>query len=189
VNATVRVEGAALTIRPIEATDVDRLARMFDRLSPTTVYYRFLAPLPRLPQSTLVRLANVDHCFRDALVALDGDEIVAVARYSAVMSARPTTGPSTRPARTRDAEIALTVEDAWQRRGIGRKLVRRLGVLAARRGFDTFVATIHPDNRAALTLLRDLVPDATVWFSSGEYQARLPLDGSRSAEPCAEYRP
>jgi RimJ/RimL family protein N-acetyltransferase len=178
VNATVRVEGAALTIRPIEATDVDRLARMFDRLSPTTVYYRFLAPLPRLPQSTLNRLADVDHCFRDALVALDGDEIVAVARYNAIRSAR-----------TRDAEIALTVEDAWQRRGIGRKLVRRLGVLAARRGFDTFVATIHPDNRAALALLRDLVPDATVWFSSGEYQARLPLAGARPAEPGAEYRP
>ena len=165
--ATVRVDGAALTIRPIEATDVDRLARMFDRLSPETVYYRFLAPLPRLPRSTLVRLSDVDHCLRDALVALDGDEIVAVARYNAVVRTAPT--------RTRDAEIALTVEDAWQRRGVGRRLVRRLGVLAARRGFDAFVATIHPDNRAALALMRDLVPDATVWFSSGEYQARLPL--------------
>ena len=77
--ATVRVDGTALTIRAIEATDVDRLARMFDRLSPETVYYRFLAPLPRLPRSTLVRLCDVDHCLRDALVALDGDEIVAVA--------------------------------------------------------------------------------------------------------------
>jgi GNAT superfamily N-acetyltransferase len=180
LKTTARVDGAALTIRPIEANDVERLARMFDRLSPTTVYYRFLAPVPRLPRSTLVRLADVDHCFRDALVALDGDEIIAVARYNAVMSTAPT--------RTRDAEIALTVEDAWQRRGIGRKLVRRLGALAAQRGFDTFVATIHPDNRAALGLLRQLVPDATVWFSSGEYQARLPLAGSQPAERCGEYR-
>ena len=93
----------------------------------------------------------------------------------------------TAPTRTRDAEIALTVEDAWQRRGVGRRLVRRLGVLAARRGFDTFVASIHPDNRAALALLRELVPDATVWFSSGEYQARLPLAGSRPADPCPDH--
>ena len=112
-------------------------------------------------------------------MALDGDEIVAVARYSAFVPTSPTTAPTTRPTmaptRTRDAEIALTVEDAWQRRGIGRKLVRRLGVLAARRGFDAFVATIHPDNRAALALLHQLAPHAVVCFSSGEYQARLPL--------------
>jgi len=68
----------------------------------------------------LARLTDVDHLRRDALVALEGDEIVAVARYDA---ARTDDGDD---ADTRDAEIAVTVVDAWQRRGLGHRLLQRL---------------------------------------------------------------
>jgi hypothetical protein len=37
------------------------------------------------------------------------------------------------------------------------------------------VATILPENRAALDLMRKLVPDADVRFVSGSYEARFPL--------------
>jgi RimJ/RimL family protein N-acetyltransferase len=158
---------AALTVRPIETTDVERLARMFERLSPMTVYYRFHSPLPRLPRSTLVRLADVDHCRSEALAALYEDEIVAVARYNAVRGADRSD--------THEADLAIAVDDAWQHRGIGSELVRTLAFLAAARGFHAFVATILPENRAALALMRKLVPDADVRFVSGTYEARLPL--------------
>ena len=95
-------------------------------------------------------------------MALDGDEIVAVARYDG------------RPGSNR-AEIALTVEDAWQHRGLGKRLAVRLAGLATERGYDTFVATMLPDNRAALGLVRKLVPDATVRWAGGEYEADMPL--------------
>ena len=68
-------------VRPIEITDVDRLARMFGRLSGESVRARFFSPIRRLPRPMLLRLADVDHNRRDTLAALDGDEIVAVARY------------------------------------------------------------------------------------------------------------
>ena len=100
-------------------------------------------------------------------MALDGDEIVAVARYDGRAGASPEA--------SRQAEIAITVEDAWQHRGVGRRLARRLAALAADRGYDTFVATMLPDNRAALGLVRKLVPDATVRWSGGEYEAAIPL--------------
>ena len=48
-------------------------------------------------------------------------------------------------------------------------------VLARDRGYEAFVATILPDNRAALALMRELVPDATVHFTSGAYEAHLRL--------------
>jgi hypothetical protein len=73
------VDGAALTVRAIDLGDVDRLAATFGRLSRESVRTRFFSPIPRLPWPTLLRLADVDHCRREALVALDGDEIVAVA--------------------------------------------------------------------------------------------------------------
>jgi GNAT superfamily N-acetyltransferase len=161
------VGGAALTVRPIAITDVERLARTFERLSPESVRFRFFSPVPRLPQAALVRLADVDHCRREALVALDNDEIVAVASYDEVTDAERSGAYA--------AEIALTVEDAWQRRGVGRGLVRRLGALAVERGYDAFVARILPDNRAALGLMRKLAPGATVKFVGGDYEARFSL--------------
>ena len=166
-KTTFRVDGAELTVRPIEITDVDRLARMAERLSPRSIYFRFLAPIKRLPWSALLWLANVDHRRRDALVALDGDEIVAVARYDQVGDSEAS--------EALDAELAVTVEDRWQRRGIGRELAHRLSLLARERGCDTFRVTIVPDNRPALGLVHELAPDAGIHFADGTYVARLPL--------------
>jgi GNAT superfamily N-acetyltransferase len=158
----VSVDGIRLTIRPITIGDAERLARLFTRLSPASVHFRFFSPVSRPPRAALLRLADVDHGRRDALVALDGDEIVAVARYDG------------RPG-SNQAEIALTVEDAWQHRGLGQRLAVRLAGLATRRGYDTFVATMLPDNRAALGLVHKLVPQATVRWAGGEYEADMPL--------------
>jgi RimJ/RimL family protein N-acetyltransferase len=155
-------DDVTLVVRPIAITDVERLGRLFDRLSPESIHYRFFSPIRRPPRMALLHLADVDHQRRDALVALDGDEIVAVARYDS----RPGTD---------QAEIAVTVEDAWQHRGLGRRLTARLALLAATRGLDAFVATMLPDNRAALGLVRKLSPEADVHFAGGEYAAFIPL--------------
>ncbi len=159
---TMCIDGTTLTVRPIAITDVAGLERLFTQLSPRSVHYRFFSPITRPPQAALLRLADVDHARRDALVALDGDEIVGVARYDA------------KPGAT-EAEIALTVVDAWQHRGLGSLLARRLGMVAKARGYERFVATMLPDNRAALALLRKVSPDATVQFAGGEYAASVPL--------------
>jgi GNAT superfamily N-acetyltransferase len=163
----MRVDGTELTIRPISIGDVERLARLFTRLSPESVHFRFFSPIARPPRAALLRLADVDHRRRDALVALDGDEIVAVARYDGRVD-------DNRKA-SNQAEIAMTVEDAWQHRGLGKCLAVRLAALATDRGYDTFVATMLPDNRAALGLVRKLVPDATVRWADGGYEADMPL--------------
>jgi RimJ/RimL family protein N-acetyltransferase len=161
-NDTLRVGATDLVVRPIQLDDVARLERMFDRLSPDTVYRRFFSPLPKPPRRALLWLVSVDHDRREALVALDGDEIVAVARYDG----KPETG---------EAEVAFTVEDAWQHRSIGKRLARRLAARALERGYDRFVATMLPDNKAALGLLHKLSDDVSVRFADGGYAATIPL--------------
>ena len=156
------VGNTTLCVRPIDADDVDRLSRMFDRLSPMTVYRRFFSPIRKPPRSALLQLAVVDHDRREALVALDGDDIVAVARYDGRSDEH-------------EAEIAVTVEDAWQHRGLGKRLSRRLAVRAVEHGYDSFVATMQGENYAALGLLRKLSHDATVRFEDGGYSASVPL--------------
>lgn len=163
---TMQVGDTTLLVRPIALPDVERLSRMFDRLSPTTVYRRFFSPIQKPPRSALLWLANVDHERREALVALDGDEIVAVARYDGSTAGDPAT-----------AEIAVTVEDAWQHQGLGKRLARRLAKRARDHGIEHFVATVQPDNHAALGLLRKLSDDASVRFDHGEYAADVPLKG------------
>ena len=155
-------EGTLLNVRPIATDDVDRLVRLFGRLSPRSVQLRFFAPIRRLSRAQLTRFATVDHDCREALVALSNDEIIAVARYEAECGARK-------------AEVAVTVEDTWQRRGIGKRLAGRLSDLAVARGFDTFVASILPENRAALSLVRTLSPNTSVRWGRGEYEASIPL--------------
>jgi len=164
-----------LLVRPIVIGDVERLDRMFSRLSPQSVHFRFFSPISRPPRAALLHLANVDHARRDALVALDGDEIVAVARYDGRTRDRRDAEPIGVGTPSNQAEIALTVEDSWQHRGVGFRLARRLAALATDRGYEMFVATMLPDNRAALGLVRKLVPDADVRWSGGGYEATLPL--------------
>jgi ribosomal protein S18 acetylase RimI-like enzyme len=161
-STTMQIGDQELTVREIALDDVDRLQRMFTRLSADTVYHRFFSPIVEPRRSALIWLTAVDHGSRDALVALDGDEIVAVARYDS----RP--GAAT-------AEVAVTVEDAWQHRGIGRRLTARLARRAVDHGIESFTASVLADNQPALGLLRKLSPDASVHFGGDGYEASMPL--------------
>ena len=164
------IDGTPLTVRPIALEDVERLSRLFERLSPDSVHYRFFSPIRKPPRSALLRLADVDHARRDALVALQGDEIVAVARYDT-----PAAAPREQAG---EAEIAVTVEDAWQHRGVGKRLTAKLAGLAKERGYERFNATMLADNRAALGLIRTMSPDAEVSFADGELHASIPLSAT-----------
>ncbi|MCU1427937.1 MAG: GCN5-related N-acetyltransferase [Actinomycetia bacterium] len=155
-------DGATVMVRPICAEDVERLRRMFGRLSPTTVYRRFFSPIPSPSEGALRHLATVDHERRDALVALIDDEIVGVARYDASAGAMR-------------AEIAVTVEDAWQHRGLGTVLLRMLTKLALDRGLNAFFASMLADNRPALAALHRLAPGARVALEGGAYEATIKL--------------
>ena len=161
-QSTMSIGERTLTVREITIADTERLGRMFTRLSPDSVYRRFFSPIQQPSRTALLWLTSVDHGRRDALVALDGDEIVAVARYDG------RAGKTT-------AEIAVTVEDSWQHLGVGQRLTKRLARRAIDHGIESFEAVVQPDNQAALRLLRKLSPDADVRFDGGEYAASVPL--------------
>jgi GNAT superfamily N-acetyltransferase len=153
----------AVQTRPVEPADRTSFYRLWPRLSPETVYRRFHAPVHRLPDETVRRLVTVDHDLREAVVAVVGGEVVGVARYD-----RPLDDPST-------AEVAVVVEDAWQRAGIGRQLLTDLTDLAARRGVRTVTATVQPDNRPVLRLVRRLLPGSTVTRDADVLTVTSPL--------------
>ncbi len=177
-------DGSSVTIRPLEAGDAFRLRRMFDRLSPESVYQRFFAPIPLARRAALIHLAGVDHDLHESLVAEAGGEIVAVARYDSAAACddggfadRRRRSPSLRgrPGEADTAEVAVLVEDAWQGRGLGTLLLFRLARVGADRGLVAFRAVMLGENRGALRFLRRLSPDADVRVDGGQYVAYAPF--------------
>jgi GNAT superfamily N-acetyltransferase len=158
-----------VTTRPVRPADRTLFHRLWERLSPETVYRRFHAPVHSLPDESVRRLVTVDHDLREALVAVVGGEVVGVARYD-----RPLDDPST-------AEVAVMVEDAWQGVGLGRQLVTELAGLAARRGVRRLTATVQVDNAPVLGLVRRLLPESTFTSDVGVYDVSSPL--TAAAEP------
>lgn len=159
-------DGTQVVFRAILPEDRDRLERLFHRLSPEALYRRFFTPVPRPRPEMLDYLVTVDYVNRFAIVAVIEDEVVGVARFDRLMA----------PARPGDAEAAVIVEDAWQGRGLGTRLLWRLSGAARTRGVGAFVAGILAENRPMLGLLRVLSQEVEVGLDDGEYQIRVVLD-------------
>jgi acetyltransferase len=133
-------DGTPLYVRPIRPDDKQLLVAGLENLSEASRYKRFLGPKPRFTQAELRYLTEVDGIDHVAYVALRGDapkQLVAVARL-----VRAAGYPQA-------AEIAVTVCDAWQRRGIGMRLGDLLAMAARDRGIRYLTATMAADNVAA----------------------------------------
>jgi RimJ/RimL family protein N-acetyltransferase len=137
-------DGARLVVRPMRRSDGGALAAAVESLSAETRRRRFLTPKPGLSRREVAALTDLDGHARVALVALDPDTLawVAVARYAAF------------PADPRTADVALTVADAWQGRGVGTALFGMLVERARHEGMGRLVATTLAGNRPALRLLQ-----------------------------------
>lgn len=157
-------DGTAVMLRPIRPDDEPRLERLFHRLSALTVYRRFHTPVTRMTGRTLAYLVNVDYVDRLAIVAVIDDDIVGVARYD-------------RLAGGDEAEVAVTVEDAWQGRGLGTRLLWRLSAAARERGIAAFRATVQGENRPMMGLLNVIGTDVDATLAGGEYEVRIGLAG------------
>ncbi|MDQ6919735.1 MAG: GNAT family N-acetyltransferase [Candidatus Dormibacteraeota bacterium] len=165
MSALALRDGSLVELRPLEASDRVRLVRLFYRLSPETVYHRFLSPLHDPSDSGLDRLVDLDHNDREAIAAISGDDVVGVARYFRDHSASA-------------ADIAVLIEDGWQGRGLGAVLLEHLREIAAGRGIEAFTATILSENRPATGLVRKLFPHAIFTLDGPELTALMPFGAS-----------
>jgi len=135
-------DGSRLLVRPIRPEDAGSLVAMHARLSKDTIYRRYFGARPRLSPAEVDRFTRLPEPWRFALVAAgEPDELVAVARYEGTQ-------------RGHAAELALVVDDAVQRQGVGRALFGRLAEVARANGLTALVADVLDDNRSMLELLR-----------------------------------
>ena len=163
-------DGSGVVIRPIRPDDKDALLEGFSHLSDESRYRRFLSPTPRLSESQLRYLTEVDHERHEALIAFaeSTGEPVGVARYVRF------------PDNPAEAEPAVTVVDEWQGRGLGSLLLEEISERARAAGVDRFVATVLAGNRPILAILEHLDSTAVESVGGGviQIEADLPERGA-----------
>jgi RimJ/RimL family protein N-acetyltransferase len=134
---------SAVTIRLVRRDDEERLAEHFRSLSATSTYFRFFGPRRRLSARELSGLTEIDFRRRAALAATTGsgstERIVGVAQYIVVEGGR--------------ADLACSVIDEYQGRGVGLLLLRSVLALARANGIAEFESEVLGDNQRMLSLL------------------------------------
>lgn len=144
-------DGTDAFVVPLEHTDRATLAAEFETLSPESKRRRFLAPVRHLSDAMLEHLVDdvdgVDHvalvlCAETSPDVYDPVALARMVRYADATDA---------------ADLAVTVKDEWQGRGVASVL---LEVLARRRpvGVARVVTEVLQDNPASLAMLRHLGP-------------------------------
>lgn len=134
-------DGTVVRLRPIGPDDKPLLEEGMARLSPNSRRLRFMAPVDSLTRAQLAYLTEIDHRDHVAWGVLCDDDPVAVARM-----VRLADDPAA-------AELAVTVVDDFQRRGIARLLISVMADLARHLGIQRFVFEALPENDALLKLL------------------------------------
>jgi GNAT superfamily N-acetyltransferase len=145
-------DGRDLRLRWLRPADADLLREGFTRLSMESRIMRFFAPLHALSDAMVRYLTEVDGINHAALLAFSpggggpyaGDKGYGIARF--VRSAEE----------PRRAELAITVRDDTQGRGLGRRLVETLAVAARERGIDTFEMSVLTRNLRVRGILRHI---------------------------------
>ena len=162
-------DGSRVRIRTLRTYDSELLLRGFRRLSPESRYRRFLSPTPKLSERTVRYLVEIDHRNHEALIAVDEEcsEGVGVARCVRD------------PARPNAAEVAVTVVDDWQGRGLGTLLLEAITMRARDEGVDTFTALMLVENSEMMDLLQRLGAVRVVDRAAGtvEVEVHLPAIG------------
>ena len=126
-----------IELRPIVAQDREAFQAFVQGLSPESRTNRFLAPVRELAPAALAALTQPDQARHVGLVAHDGAGIVGEARYVAL-------------GESGQGEFAIAVTDAWQRHGIGARLLAELTAAARRAGVRVLQGEILRTNVAML---------------------------------------
>ncbi len=140
-------DGTDLTIRPLRPEDAELSKAFVLNLSEESRYFRFRQIVNELSPAMLTRLTQIDYDREMALLAIrqKGADIeqLGVVRYEVNPDGKT-------------ADFGIVIADAWQRRGIGRKLLSTLMQLARERGLTHLYTEVLADNHAMLGLARQL---------------------------------
>lgn len=160
-----------ITIRPVRVEDKGLIVEAFSALEPRSIYRRFFFDKKELSDAELRRLTEPDGMRDAVLVATvpsgSGERIVGLGRYTG-------NGGCT--------QLAFTVEEDYQGRGIATRLLRRLIHLARENGISRFEAHVLAGNGPMLSVLRHSGLQVTERERDGIVTVTLALSGNADTQ-------
>jgi acetate---CoA ligase (ADP-forming) len=171
-------DGGTLRLRPPGNEDADALLDFFSGLSERSFYLRFHGT-PAVRPSLVGPFLEPDWVERGALVGAlaggDGEAIVALASY----------------ARLRDpasAEVAFSVADDHQGRGIGTRMLEQLAERAAAVGIEHFVAEVMSENAPMMRVFEDAGFGVSRALDRGTFEVAFPIESTDAYRGHVEER-
>lgn len=140
-------DGSEVTLRAIRPEDADMEQEFVRDLSQNSRYFRFMNTVRELTPAMLIRFTQIDYDREMAFVAVREDG----GRETEIGVARYITNPD-----AKTCEFALVVADAWQGKGLGRRMLERLIEVARWRGLETMMGHVLAGNQSMLDLCRKL---------------------------------
>jgi len=140
-------DGSTIFLRPIKASDGPMILDLFHKLSPETVYFRFLTHLDRIQPSILKHLVEIDYETHFTLVAviekLEIESIIGSCRYITTH-------------KSGHAELTVVLRDDWQKRGLGRIMAQRVVKVAKLKGISSMQISFDYRNERMKRLFASL---------------------------------
>ena len=147
LETRLEVDGKALLLRPIRPEDAALEMAFVDQLSADSRRLRFQSSLTSLAPAALARFTQIDYDREMALVATEqvggAESEVGVCRYVTLPDGRT-------------CEFAIVVADAWQGRGLGRRMMARLIECASDAGLAAMEGYVLAANAAMLRMCERL---------------------------------
>lgn len=178
-QSVVLKDGGTVRVRPIAPGDAPGLQDLVRSMSTESSYFRFFRVKTELTEEELEDFTHLDYRTRMALVAIFEGRIVGVGRYNTSED-----DPSI-------AEVAFTVADGLQGKGIGSMLLFRLTAYARANGITGFRAFLLADNHAMMRVFRNAGFSLSREIDEGVYTVNFPTlesDAVLEAEGEAERR-
>lgn len=169
-------DGLLVRVRPEQESDAPHLVNLFSSLSPDSRFLRFsksmASPDPELVRREAERLSRLGPPHDMAWLAFadlpgQSDAPIAAVRFDAV-------APGT-------AELAITVRDDVQRRGIGTALLAFACEQARRQGLQRLVAVFRSENKAIWSLVRHSPYPTRTRINGPEISAEIDLAAGPAA--------
>ena len=151
--------GPVVRFRHVRPEDEPLITEAIRTASPETLLHRFFSPIRSVSPKMLRQMLAIDRAKETCVVGVTEENgaarMVCGARYVKL----PAAGA---------AEFAITVHDDYQRRGLGKFLLKLLASLALAEGIRQFEADVMNSNQKMLNLFRKATSGRAGWHRTDD---------------------
>jgi acyl-CoA hydrolase/GNAT superfamily N-acetyltransferase len=147
LEETITIDGEKVTLRPVKPVDERRIQEHFYGLDENDVVARFFHEKTSFLKEEMEEVSQIDYVNDLTIVAMIGEfgfgRVVGVGEYLV--------DPN-----TNFAEIAFSISKTYQRKGLGKILLKKLSSAARENGIAGLEAYVSPDNNGMIKLFNHL---------------------------------